>query len=200
VNSEPTLTVSELAAIVADPALNDDVHLVTRQIRNWSTIGLLKPAGGPFTGRGKHRRYELEEVYRTGLLVRFAALGLPTAALSALNEYFDQISERRAIDILDITASMTAAQVAKYRREEWRWVTERSASQFLAFRFVQNPRADVVERAQFWCGTWTMQPEIKNSPETFGEGLPPDFAEYGAPAIFINLTELFRRLTARIPK
>ena len=190
---DKTLSVSELATIAADPELNDDFDLILRQLRYWTSIGLIEPVGGTFTGKGKHRRYDAETAYRAALLVRFAALGLSTPALKALNECFDRISERGGIQIFEIEAKLTPAQKIKYRRQEWRWQVEHGLPSFLAFRFIQNPSGDAVEKTNFWFGVWNDQyKEVSGS-----EGLPSHFAAYGAPAIYINLTDLFRRVTAR---
>jgi DNA-binding transcriptional MerR regulator len=204
-NSERLLTVAQLAEIVADPVLGDDQQLVLRQLRYWSTIGLIKPVGGSFTGRGRHRRYQLQEVYRAGLLVRFGALGLPVAALTELNNKLDQeIRHRAAFD------SATAASMAPVEREEyekrlwdsWRWKTEHALDQVLAFRFIPGARTGAIDRSFFALATSNFSDAdsvVRDNPDLFGGGgVNLSFLGFGA-TIIINLTQLFRRLTVRLP-
>lgn len=85
-----SLTVSELAALVAEPESGDDTALVRRQIRHWSAMGLLPPAGSVFVGTGRERQYLPETAYRAALLVRLSALGLLVGPLKAIADRVDR--------------------------------------------------------------------------------------------------------------
>jgi DNA-binding transcriptional MerR regulator len=83
------LTVSELAAVVADRQFGDDPDTVHRQIRHWTTLGALAPSGARFTGTGHARVYPSETAYRAALLVRLAAHGLSISGLKAVSDTLD---------------------------------------------------------------------------------------------------------------
>jgi MerR HTH family regulatory protein len=192
---EAHVTVSELAAIVADRTLNDDIELVTRQLRYWTSIGLLTPAEGTFTGKGKHRRYEVETAYRAAILVRFAALGLSTGALSRINDYIDRIASRGGIVSVVKEQALNPAERIKYRQSSWRWGVERSLPTFFGFRFLRVRGADAVEDTDYW---YDVIDEKNVADGDHPTGLPASFVARGAPAIFINLTDLFARISRRL--
>jgi DNA-binding transcriptional MerR regulator len=192
--TEALVTVSELAAIVTDRTLNDDLELVTRQLRYWTSIGLLTPAEGTFTGKGKHRRYETEVVpYRAAILVRFAALGLSTGALSSVNDYIDRIANRFVVH--DVYEALGPVERFKHRQKSWISQVERSLPMFFGFRFLRVRGVDAVEATDYW---YHAIDEMNITGGDHPTGLPASFVAHGAPAIFINLTDLFARISRRL--
>jgi DNA-binding transcriptional MerR regulator len=94
-------SVTELAKLVADQFLGDDVQTVQRQLQHWTERGILKTEGDLFVGRGGSRRYSLEAAYLASILVRLAAYGIPIAVLKMLTEGFEtKLSEDPAAHAL----------------------------------------------------------------------------------------------------
>jgi hypothetical protein len=55
--SVATYTVGEMAARISRTRAADEVAAITRQLRNWTVLGLLTPIGGRHEGTGRHRLY-----------------------------------------------------------------------------------------------------------------------------------------------
>jgi DNA-binding transcriptional MerR regulator len=56
--------------------LSEDAGLL-RTVRYWASMGLLRPTGKVFTGKGKNRLFPRQEVVRAGILLEFSRWGIP---------------------------------------------------------------------------------------------------------------------------
>jgi hypothetical protein len=161
-------TLSSVAAVVADRYLDDDALLVSRQLRHWTVLGLLKTEAGVFLGPGNHRSYSDDTVYFAALLVRIAAMGLAAGPLRAvadgLGRLFTKYPEAR---VLWQKAIDGAEPVVDF------WLT-----------FIRSPGTNILVEA-----TVVLAPHGVDD---------PDLPHSAVPAIRINLTDLFRRVNARI--
>jgi hypothetical protein len=67
-----TYTVGEMAARVSRTGAADEVATITRQLRNWTGLGLLRPLGEKHEGTGRHRLYDNAELMKAALLETLA--------------------------------------------------------------------------------------------------------------------------------
>ena len=61
-------TVGRMAARIARTGGPDEIATITRQLRNWTTLGLLTPVGEKHEGTGRHRLYDYPQLMKAALL------------------------------------------------------------------------------------------------------------------------------------
>jgi DNA-binding transcriptional MerR regulator len=61
-------TVGEMAQRLAREGSAAEVAALTRQLRNWTALGLLTPRGEKHEGTGKHRRYDDRTLLKAALI------------------------------------------------------------------------------------------------------------------------------------
>jgi len=163
------LSVSELANVVANPVLLDDPKLVLRQLRHWSTLGILPPDGATFVGHGNHRRYSRDAVFLATILVRMAAAGFSVGVLKALAAI---VEEKMLKD-------------AAGGRQLWEAAIAGEAAVDLRFRVVRHAASDTVYQAEAQIETRGHVPEVPEPAST-------------VPTHLMNLTEFFAPVRARL--
>jgi hypothetical protein len=174
--------VSVLADIVADPVLGDSPALVMRQLRHWTTLGLLVPIEGTFTGIGNHRRYGAEAARRAAILTRFAAIGLDVGALNGMVGGLDcQIAGGEAGDL-------------------WRAAVEGTRDVYFGVRFAGQPLTEAVIFI-VPCEEYERR-AITSWPVGTGAGTPMSIIGQVRPTvvpiIWLSLSDLFRGVAARL--
>jgi hypothetical protein len=68
--TDQTYTVGEMATRIARK--DAEVSAITRQLRNWTGLGLLTPIGDRHEGTGRHRLYDHSELMKSALLEAMA--------------------------------------------------------------------------------------------------------------------------------
>jgi DNA-binding transcriptional MerR regulator len=101
--SEEGMTVAQLADRLASPSLGGpyDRDRILRQLRHWTTSGLLQPIGGLHPGIGRHRRYSSENILIAAILIELANLGLQVGTLESVVEMLDEVASKPISDWKD---------------------------------------------------------------------------------------------------
>jgi hypothetical protein len=98
-------TVGEMAQRLAREGSAAEVAALTRQLRNWTALGLLTPVGEKHEGTGKHRRYDDGSLLKAALvelLVRNFKIDV-TGLQSFVAEYDSQDKFFRSLLTWEIT-------------------------------------------------------------------------------------------------
>jgi hypothetical protein len=66
--TETHYTVGGMATRLARTRGPDEIATIIRQLRNWTTVGLLTPLGEKHEGTGRHRLYDHPELMKAALL------------------------------------------------------------------------------------------------------------------------------------
>ena len=90
----PTLTVSDLAALLASIA--PDVAGTVQRIRHWTREDALRPAAYKHAGPGKHRRYNTDAVYSAAALHVMTYAGLPISHSRVMDDATQIVSSAAA--------------------------------------------------------------------------------------------------------
>jgi hypothetical protein len=96
------LQVSEVAHAISGlvaprDAGGDALAFAARRIRNWSTLRILVPVGGPHTGTGIVRRYDRRSVYAAACLCVLSDAGLPTGGLLQVSAFVRDLTSERPL-------------------------------------------------------------------------------------------------------
>jgi DNA-binding transcriptional MerR regulator len=90
----PTLTVSDLAAVLAPIA--PDVAGTVQRIRHWTREDALRPAAYEHAGPGKHRRYNTDAVYSAAALHVMTYAGIPISHSRVMDDATQIVSSAAA--------------------------------------------------------------------------------------------------------
>ena len=88
-----TYTVREVATIISGSEDLKVVERVVRQVRYWTTEGLINPEGGRHTGSGRHRVYNPNEVRKAAITAELARHGVSISMLCSVEGYYKGIDE-----------------------------------------------------------------------------------------------------------
>ena len=80
------LTVRELAERILPVSPDGDIEALVRQLRHWTLSGVLRPIGSPYTGAGRHRKYDEIELYFAALAVELTRWRIPVGISDAIVE------------------------------------------------------------------------------------------------------------------
>ena len=86
-----TYTVREVAAIISGSNDPKVIDRVVRQIRYWTTEGILKPVGDKHTGSGRSREYNSNEVKKSAVIAELIRHGISLSKLYSFEEYLEEL-------------------------------------------------------------------------------------------------------------
>jgi len=77
-----TYTLKEAVYALNRSGSSEEAARLTRHIRHWTTMDLLKPEGKKHTGTGRSREYSADTIYRAAVLVELARYRVPITVLA----------------------------------------------------------------------------------------------------------------------
>jgi hypothetical protein len=182
------ITVSELARRVAVGASRKEAAIVLRRLRHWTQIGVL-PGGDDaeiHTGSGRHREYSFEDIRFAALALELAKWKMPVGPLKwILNE----------LHTLVLGEGRDAEFAAR-----WQAAIDGSTADFNPFSpaFSSAPNVFLVVRApgDDMDAHFDFDISLREGDERLvARGFPgTDHYDNPRSALFVDLTELFRRL------
>jgi DNA-binding transcriptional MerR regulator len=110
------LSLSELVALVSDPADPDAARVTARLIQNWVTAGLVQPLARDRRGRGIHRQYGRDELCKIAVLLELNRHRLPWSVLQVVGIIFDDQHELPEKVKQTRTSAALKIQSAKHAR------------------------------------------------------------------------------------
>lgn len=66
-----------------------ETYSVQRKVQNWVTAGLVEPIGQNFSGRGIHRKFDDNEIWKIAVLLELSAYQVPVKVLRLVADIFD---------------------------------------------------------------------------------------------------------------
>lgn len=84
-----TYTASTLAESLVPSRSEAELRKLNNLVRNWAAQGLLRPLPGSGQGKGVHRRYDRQEIYKAAVLLELTRYGLPWSVLARVAGLFD---------------------------------------------------------------------------------------------------------------
>jgi len=82
-----TFTLKEMVRILSPDDDEEARARIARQVRHWTMLDLLTPAGRKHTGTGVSRRYDADEVRKAAILVELNQYHLPVTAFSEAHDW-----------------------------------------------------------------------------------------------------------------
>jgi len=77
-----TYTLKEAVFALNRSGSAEEASRLTRHIRHWTTMDLLRPEGAKHTGTGRSREYSADTIYRAAVLVELARYRVPITVLA----------------------------------------------------------------------------------------------------------------------
>lgn len=88
-----TYTLHEMADTISRSGKASDINRLMRQIQHWTTSDLLHPQEGKYSGTGRHRRYDVDEVRRAAIFYELGRYRVPVPTLETFAIVMHQQTE-----------------------------------------------------------------------------------------------------------
>ena len=82
-------TLFETVERLSPTAGKRETYSVQRKVQNWVTAGLVGPIGQDFSGRGIHRKFDDDEIWKIAVLLELSAYQVPVKVMSLVADLFD---------------------------------------------------------------------------------------------------------------
>lgn len=79
-----TYTLKEAVYALNRTGTAEEASRLTRHIRHWTSLDLLKTEGAKYTGTGRSREYSADTIYRAAVLVELARYRVPMPVLAGI--------------------------------------------------------------------------------------------------------------------